>query len=148
MKIVLNNFSVHARISQHSNLNIYIICIQGFTKTYYNVPSIYISVNQFVCCMHAHTHTPTHTHNTHTHTHNTHTHTHTQAHKHTHTQAQTHKHEHTYIHTPHNTRAHTHQLLSLTLLSPNKSGDKQTAFVKLLVKLPINLLFIIQFKIY
>ena len=109
MKIVLNNFSVHARISQHSNLNIYIICIQGFTKTYYNVPSIYISVNQFVCCMHAHTHTPTHTHNTHTHTHNTHTHTHTHtgSQTHTHTGTNTQAWTHVHPHTPQHTCAHT-----------------------------------------
>ena len=96
------------KISQHSNLNIY-ICIQSFIKAYYNVPGI--SVNQFVCCMHARMHLRTHMY---THTTHAHTRTHTQ----------THKHEHAYIHTPHNTRACTHQLLSLNLLSPNKSGDK------------------------
>ena len=113
MKIVLNNFSEHARISQHSNLNIYIICIQGFTKTYYNVPSIYIYqlISLCVACMHIRTHP--HTRTTHTHIHTTHTHTHT--HRLTNTGSQTHTHTgtntqawtHVHPHTPQHTCAHT-----------------------------------------
>ena len=84
-----------------------------YTELYQSILQCTKYISYPVCVLHACMHALMHTHTTHARTH-THTHTH----------AQTHKHEHAYIHTPHNTRARTHQLLSLNLLSPNKSGDK------------------------
>ena len=110
MKIVLNDFYMHAKISQHSNLNIYIYVYRALSK-HTTMYQVYQLTSLCVACMHACTYA-------HTCTHTQHARTHTQTH------AQTHKHEHAYIHTPRNTRARTHQLLSLNLLSPNKSGDK------------------------
>ena len=75
MKIVLNDFYMHAKISQHSNLNIYIYVYRALSK-HTTMYQVYQLTSLCVACMHACTYAHMHTHTTRTHAH-THTHKHT-----------------------------------------------------------------------